>query len=147
MPGHRPAAHASNDARFTSKRKNMPGLPDRTGKAGARGTPPYDTADSDANRPLNAGETAEIPEPAHPAQAVPSHPGRHAPRRKKRKAAAAWVCHGLPKDRTCRPPANGVENCETDADRARHELFSGSGSTLWGWHLRRDAETGRMSMP
>ena len=27
--------------------------------------------------------------------------------------------HGLPMYRACSPPANGVENCETDADRAR----------------------------
>ena len=57
---------------------------------------------------------------------------------------AAWDCHGLFVYRTCRPPANGVENCETDADRARdeHELFKGSGSTRLVWHLRRDAVTG-----
>jgi hypothetical protein len=63
---------------------------------------------------------------------------------------------GLPRDRACRPPANGVEHCETDADLAADairqrscgtaaEPFRESGSTQRDWHLRRNAATGRSS--
>jgi hypothetical protein len=30
---------------------------------------------------------------------------------------------GLPRDRACRPPANGVEHCETDADQAADAIL------------------------
>ena len=68
--------------------------------------------------------------------------------RAQEKAVAAAGCHGLVVNRTCRPPANGVEHCETGADRAVTGtcLSRGSGPTRWGWHLRRNAETGRMSL-
>lgn len=39
--------------------------------------------------------------------------------RKKARAAADLACHGPCGSRTCLPPANGVEHCETDANRAR----------------------------
>lgn len=74
--------------------------------------------------------------------------------RQKAEGRGRLLCHGLPVYRTCCPPANGVSTCETDADRAspcRHcwrrvRAFQGSGPTLLVWHLRRDAETGRMSV-
>lgn len=83
----------------------------------------------------------------------PPSPGR----REKRRAGTTLAFPARHVDRACRPPANGVGHCETDADRARvpeprtcvrgtaQEPFRGSGSTRWGWHLRRNAATGRSS--
>ena len=74
--------------------------------------------------------------------------------RRKAEGRGRLLCRGLPVYRTCCPPANGVGICETDADRAspcrhcwrRGPAFQGSGPTRLVWHLRRDAETGRMSV-
>jgi hypothetical protein len=74
----------------------------------------------------------------------------------RRAGRGGWSRPGLPRDRACRPPANGVEHCETDADLAADaigqrscgtasEPFRESGSTQRDWHLRRNAATGRSS--
>jgi len=70
--------------------------------------------------------------------------GRSQTQEKKRRPWQLGTATAFGVNRTCSPPANGVDDCETDADRARDErvLFSGSGSTQWVWHLRRVAETG-----
>jgi hypothetical protein len=37
----------------------------------------------------------------------------------RRAGRGGWSRPGLPRDRACRPPANGVEHCETDAELGR----------------------------
>ena len=75
--------------------------------------------------------------------------------KKKRRPRRRSLRHGRRVNRACQPPANGVENCETDADRA----VARAGSPPAITHLSRvrinamglapptGAGTGRMSLP
>ena len=62
---------------------------------------------------------------------LPGGPHSACGRWRKAKGRGRFLCHGLSVYRTCCPPANGVENSETDADRPHSGGIAAGGYVLF----------------